>query len=143
MRTIEEMEAKLKSLQSQKKSLEEQIEDLQKEIQLKKNSKFFAVKLDKNNPKLFEYYMTENKNRVKRTAEHYCQTLEAMKRSLEETYSLFFEYEFYFIDDPIVFSQLIELFEKSADLVALNRNRHHDISAAYNNFYNFLLVKRG
>ena len=143
MATIKEMESKLESLKKQKSTLERQIDSLQKEIDEKKNNKFFAVKLDKNNPKLFEYYMIENKNRSKRTVEHYCQTLEAMKRALEQEYNLYFNYEFYFVDDPIIFSQIIDLFEQSADLVAMNRNRHHDISAAYNNYYHFLLVKRG
>ncbi len=62
---------------------------------------------------------------------------------LSKTYNYVFDFSFIELDDPILFNKLINKFEDSADLVAENRRRHHDISAAYNNYYSFLLSKRG
>ena len=114
---IDEMEKQLSRLKIKKQKLESEILALENKIKESKNNVFSNVKLDKNNPSLFEYYMLENRSRKNNTTAHYFQTLEAMKKILEEEYSISFEYEFYYVDDPIAFSKIIDLFERSADLM--------------------------
>ena len=141
--TIKEMEAKLAKLKQDKKKLDEEIAGLEKEIKEQKNKSVINFTVDKNNPKLFHYYIVEVKKLSNGTFKDYCSALKNMKEMLEETYGLSYSRSFVEVDDPIAFNKLIAKFEDSADLVAENRRRHHDISAAYNNYYKFLLAKRG
>ena len=141
--TIKEMEAKLAKLKQDKKKLDEEISGLEKEIKEQKNKTVINFTVDKNNPKLFHYYIVEVKKLSNGTFKDYCSALKNMKEMLEETYGLSYSCSFVEVDDPIAFNKLIAKFEDSADLVAENRRRHHDISAAYNNYYKFLLAKRG
>lgn len=139
--TIEEMERDLVSLKTKRAELDEKIKKLEKEISSKKNNPFPNVKMDKNNEKLFGYYMKESKNRDEKTFKRYCKTLEDMRTMIEDHYSISLDFKVVHVDDPIIFQKLIQMFENVADFVAENRRRHHDISAAYNNYYNFLLIK--
>lgn len=141
--TIKEMEERLSKLKIDRKNLDEEISRLEKEIKEQKNKSFINLTVDKNNPKLFQYYLVEVKKLKTGTFKDYCGALNNMKEMLESAYGLSFNCSFIEVDDPIAFNKLIVKFENAADLVAENRRRHHDISAAYNNFYKFLLAKRG
>lgn len=140
--TTKEMEDLLVSLKKERAKLDDRIKQLEKEIASKKSNPFPNVRMDKNNKKLFGYYMKESRNRDDKTFRRYCKTLEDMRMMIENHYSVSLDFEFVYVDDPIVFQKLIQMFENVSDLVAENRRRHHDISAAYNNYYNFLLIKR-
>ena len=140
---IKELEEKLAKLKQARKKLDEEISSLEKEIKEQKSKKILNLSVDKNNPKLFQYYLVEVKKLKAGTFRDYCGALKNMKEMLEDTYGLAFNCSFVEIDDPIAFHKLIAKFEDAADLVAENRRRHHDISAAYNNYYSFLLAKRG
>lgn len=137
------MEERLLKLKRDRKSLDEEISKLEKEIKEQKNKTFITLSVDKNNPKLFQYYVVEVKKLKAGTFKDYCGALKNMREMLESTYGMSFNCSFVEIDDPIAFNKLIIKFEDAADLVAENRRRHHDISAAYNNYYKFLLAKRG
>ena len=143
MATIKEMESKLASLKQQRKEIDLEISQVEKVIKEMKQNKLVSSSLDKNNYKLFQYYVVEVKKLRLGTFKDYCSALKDMQRMLSETYDYVFDFSFIELDDPILFNKLINKFENSADLVAEKRRRHHDISAAYNNYYSFLLSKRG
>ena len=140
--TINEIENRLKELKERRKQLDDEIASLEKEIKQKKRN-IVSSSLDKNNKTLFKYYIVEVKKLKVATFSDYCSALKDMQEMLCNIYDYVFDFSFIVVDDPIFFNKMVAKFEDSAELVAENRRRHYDISAAYNNFYAFLLSKRG
>ena len=105
--TIKEMEERLLKLKRDRKSLDEEISKLEKEIKEQKNKTFITLSVDKNNTKLFQYYVVEVKKLKAGTFKDYCGALKNMREMLESTYGMSFNCSFVEIDDPIAFNKLI------------------------------------
>ena len=137
------IDKRIEELELKKEQIENEIQKLVsiKELeQFKKSIK--EVKTNSDNIDLFDYYLCEIKGLKPGTRDNYCKSLDDMRSLIYERLNIDIPVSFYNIDDDIIFNKIIELFNSDDDLVELNKKWHHTISAAYNNYYKFLLYKK-
>ena len=121
MNTITELEKEIEALEQNKKDIDDKIVSIKKKIVVLKNSeRFLNIKTNEANKELFSYYLMEN-------------------RSLSEI-GVLIPTELYFIDDIKVFELIMEEFKNSEAMQIECRKRHNDLSAAINNYHQFLLT---
>jgi len=148
MNRKEIIQKKIIELQEEQSIIQIQIDSLKKELEFlaikNNNDKQCSclpqdVKCDLKNEDLFIYYLINIKGLVKSTAKDYVSALKTMKELMEKHLKTSYNFDFFTINDSQFFGELIDLFNSNADLIMINQIRHHDISAAFNNYYNFLI----
>ena len=105
---------------------------------LKNSEKFLNVKTNEDNKELFAYYLIENKNLSDITVHHYYNALQVIKDMFLEELEILIPTELYFIDDARVFELIVDGFKSNEKMLAENKKRHYDLSAAINNYQKFL-----
>ncbi len=90
------------------------------------------------NKELFGYYLKETKNLKDSSVLHYFSSLEQIKLLFQTHLNITLPCDLYYINDRKKFEIIIYLFESSNELTNLNKKHHYDLSAAYNNYLNFL-----
>ena len=141
MNTITELEKEIEALEQNKKDIDDKIVSIKKKIVVLKNSeKFLNVKTNENNKELFAFYLMENKNLSDRTVHHYYNALQIIKDMFLEEMEILIPTELYFIDDARIFALIVDGFKSSEKMMTENKMRHYDLSAAINNYHQFLLT---
>lgn len=141
MNTISELEQEIKALEQNKKDIDEKIVVLKKKIVVLKNSeKFLKVRTNEKNKELFAYYLMENRDLSDRTVHHYYNALQIIKDMFFEELGILIPTELYFIDDIEVFELIVDGFKNNSKMMQENKKRHYDLSAAINNYHQFLLT---
>lgn len=142
---IIELQEEQSIIQIQIDSLNKELESLALKSNITNNQKDSClsqnVKCDLKNKDLFFYYLINIKGLGKSTAKDYISALKTMKDIMEEHLKISYKFDFFTINDSQIFGNLIDQFNSNADLIMINQIRHHDISAAFNNYYNFLTSK--
>ena len=82
----------------------------------------------------------ENKNLSDRTVHHYYNALQIIKDMFLEEMEILIPTELYFIDDARIFALIVDGFKSSEKMMTENKKRHYDLSAAINNYHQFLLT---
>ncbi len=135
----DDLEKELKLLTQQQKELQERIVKIETQLELlKENESFLTIKTNSANENLFSFFLHNNKELAEHTISSYFQSLRKMKDLLFEYEKILINTEIYFIADIVSLEMLINRFEQNRDLVEINRHFHNSISAAYNNYHEFL-----
>ena len=135
----EQLEDELQYLSKQELEIKEKINRLKERLSiLKENEKFLNIKTNVENENLFSFYLQNNKELSDHTIASYFQSLRKMKDILFQYEKIVINTEIYFIDDVTILEQIIARFEGNKDLRAINKAWHNAISAAYNNYCEFL-----
>jgi len=141
MNTITELEKEIEALEKNKKDIDDKIVSIKKKIVVLKNSeRFLNVKTNEANKELFSYYLMENRSLSDRTVHNYFNALRNVKDLFFEEIRVLIPTELYFIDDIKVFELIMEEFKNSEAMQIECRKRHNDLSAAINNYHQFLLT---
>lgn len=102
------------------------------------NKEQVSNKTNAENENLFVFYLQNNKDLADNTIHNYFRSLRKMKDLLVEHENIVINTEIYFIADLSVLDMLIQKFEQNDELKAVNEHDHYSISAAYNNYREFL-----
>lgn len=141
MNSIKEIEKEINQLENQKTGLDEKISALKKQKALLENSEMFLnIKTNEKNKELFAYYLMENKELSDRTVHNYFNALQIVKDMFLNILNIFIPTELYFVDDSKAFTKILTIFQNCNDMVNENMKRHYDLSAALNNYNNFLIT---
>ena len=139
----EQLEDELQYLTKQNLEIQEKIIRLKERLFIiKENEKFLNIKTNVENESLFSFYLQNNKELLEHSIVDYFQSLRKMKDILFQHEKIRLNTEIYFIDDVVVMEQIIARFEGNAELKVINKDSHYSISAAYNNYYEFLKTMR-
>lgn len=134
-----QLEDELHYLERQYANIGERIEHLKRRLFLiQKNDMFTSIKTNANNESLFLFYLQNNKCLSEHTITSYFAALRKMRDILLQYEHIIINTEIYFVDDAYIIEQLIARFESNTALVAINKDCHNSISAAYNNYLVFL-----
>lgn len=138
-----QLEDELRYLERQYDNIGERIEHIKSRLSLiRKNDIFTNIKTNANNEGLFLFYLQNNKGLSEHTITSYFAALRKMKDILLQYEQITINTEIYFVDEVYIIEQLIARFEANATLVAINKDCHNSISAAYNNYCVFLKTMR-
>ncbi len=137
------LEDELQYLIKQEQEIQDKIIQIKKRLSvIKGNEQFLNIKTNEENENLFLFYLENNKDLAEHTIRSYIQSLRKMKDILFQYENIVMNTEIYFIDEISVLEQLIARFESNEKLKSINKVAHHSISAAYNNYLEFLKIMK-
>ena len=138
-----QLEEELDYLRSQEAKISDRINKIQARLtRYKENDRFLTIKTNVENEALFAFYLQNNKELSDHTISSYFQSLRKMKDIMGQYEQITLNTEIYFINDVSIIEALIARYEANDNLKEINKKDHYSISAAYNNYYEFLKTMR-